>query len=1314
MEVVSGGMDDQSSANFETVVSRGLNKSPVTVGQPDEACNDGDKSCPHTTTAVEKPNREPDFLIGSRTSSVADDSPQHSVSSCEIFPRLLFVSSTGSSSGSLLLRNGISIPVDRWIEEKSYLPGKRCLVFETGPTETDGDLETRAGETFRNQFVLWKSDQGYLIPYLSELASLLSLWMSLDKDRHLAVIDCSSVHVVWLGTCLVACDSSLSTDDAVQLLCSKFEKLRITKGDKRYMEYMSKLLRSAGTFRPRPILIKQLLIESCFCPDTDLEVVISDSNNTESVNEHVVQFYDDESHAIAMHFPNFKSRLFQGDVCVQLRSRRRSTNLCLVYRFNTAFVDNLTSSTIHVPLVEWDPLVPDEVVFPKNFTAQLITAPATNATANPIVVPPYSISRNLEEQKTLFLSKHIVKVNEKSLNHFIGNRSPWDLTDISVCLKLAENNVIEAGELLHQLFSQQGPRKHRFSQPLVGLKGDSPLVSGSPAEPNVPPPSSISKSSIEQALEDSASIRSYLSQYSQQRSSRRPSVEAESLDVFKSPITDRSPEPQIVLPPQYEEAVDILTKFTEMKFSPPQGVCEKRYMADDLMDKDVDANKEMETLRSHVKLEDEEHSTMETGSKKGNLHESGDKEIYSIPTNSSSAKAVDQRINVKSPPPPLPGKSNPKSPPPPLPSKSNPKSPPPPLPGKSNPKSPPPSLPGHSNSKSPPPALPSKAIIGANPNSTPMPPNTFASGTFIGENVFIVNGQDSLQGQPVIVGQNAIQFSSAVQGNIASGPINPPFTPIMGVKGSGPPLPGQGGPIFLGKISNSPPPPPMEFRKAVPAIPTGAPVPSLPLRKAPPTTSSSEKTASSEANAAETEAKPLPLGRKLHWKPLRNVESTIWATLDGSGIADDFSGLKSVFENNDSGENNNGKAKSVPAGPAGNPSNHVVTLFEGKRAQNIGVVVARVPLEIMTAKLAVLELDSLSVENLERLKMILPTEDEAKIFSQFNGDVSSLRDIEQKVISLFRLPRLSQRIRFCLVSLQLPGTLSELQEEISLLRKCGLEIRNSGKLKKVLQFVLLLGNYVNRGETRGFSIESLGKLMEFKSASDPGITTLHFLAARLLSTDPSLVDLFSEMPTLRLVSKITPEAITQGVTMARNDPESIKNEIKSQASLYTDEALGRMQAFVSSIEPRIQGLVADWSACEKELSELRKFFGEDPKKLSVEDFFGHLRNFFDSLANACAEIKKRPKKFEKILQASPINSGKTSANNSPKASSSVVPKNWGKVTTEDLVKASENLKIPTAVKVAKSIESSGPWRSIERPQSPSEVQLRSTSTSPQP
>ena len=58
------------------------------------------------------------------------------------------------------------------------------------------------------------------------------------------------------------------------------------------------------------------------------------------------------------------------------------------------------------------------------------------------------------------------------------------------------------------------------------------------------------------------------------------------------------------------------------------------------------------------------------------------------------------------------------------------------------------------------------------------------------------------------------------------------------------------------------------------------------------------------------------------------------------------------------------------------------------------------------------------------------------------------------------------------------------------------EVARSRRLKKLLEVVLALGNYMNRGargNALGFRLASLNKLADTKSSTSKGTTLLHYL-----------------------------------------------------------------------------------------------------------------------------------------------------------------------------------------------------------------------------
>ena len=378
---------------------------------------------------------------------------------------------------------------------------------------------------------------------------------------------------------------------------------------------------------------------------------------------------------------------------------------------------------------------------------------------------------------------------------------------------------------------------------------------------------------------------------------------------------------------------------------------------------------------------------------------------------------------------------------------------------------------------------------------------------------------------------------------------------------------------------------------------------------------------------APTPAGFLPLGRKFHWRPLpdRNLVNTLW-----EGFEDvehlTFAELPDVFGAHSSVE------KEQPTGSPGTTAARL-TLLDPKRAQNLGVVLARLP-DIDQVVRALTELDSaaLTPDALERVAALVPTEEELHAFLNCPQD-AVLRDVEKKLRPIYLVPRLSQRVRVLCIQRSFESSAGSTQGELLILKRASEELKESGKLRRLLRFVLQLGNYLNFGKVdvgaKGFSLDTLQRLAEFRSSSDPTISTLHFLAAKVVDQQPELVDLLrTELCSLPLACKISTEAVMASVTGLKADAAMLTSELPE----YEGEIKIRLQALAARVSARAQQVSEEAAITDSRLVDVRRFFGEDPKRCSSEEFFTAIRSFVDSFGSVCVDLIKHPRKLHKIIQ----------------------------------------------------------------------------------
>lgn len=97
---------------------------------------------------------------------------------------------------------------------------------------------------------------------------------------------------------------------------------------------------------------------------------------------------------------------------------------------------------------------------------------------------------------------------------------------------------------------------------------------------------------------------------------------------------------------------------------------------------------------------------------------------------------------------------------------------------------------------------------------------------------------------------------------------------------------------------------------------------------------------------------------------------------------------------------------------------------------------------------------------------------------------------------MHRIPHYEQRLRSLHYKKRFNTWVSEIQPRVRAVMEASREVARSRRLKKLLEIVLALGNYMNRGargNATGFRLASLNKLADTKSSAMKGTTLLHYL-----------------------------------------------------------------------------------------------------------------------------------------------------------------------------------------------------------------------------
>ncbi|KAJ7411544.1 diaphanous related formin 3 [Willisornis vidua] len=341
-------------------------------------------------------------------------------------------------------------------------------------------------------------------------------------------------------------------------------------------------------------------------------------------------------------------------------------------------------------------------------------------------------------------------------------------------------------------------------------------------------------------------------------------------------------------------------------------------------------------------------------------------------------------------------------------------------------------------------------------------------------------------------------------------PPPPPPLPSNGAIPPPPPPPppppllsGLGAPLAFG---GAPPPPPLP---GMPGIQWSPPSCSLPFGMKP-----------------KKEFRPEVTMKRLNWskiRPQEMTESCFWvkAEEDKYENADmlcklelTFSCQKRVKREEEDFEEKKSIKKRIKE----------LKVLDPKIAQNLSIFLGsfRVPYEEI--KMMILEVDEtqLSESMIQNLIKHLPEQEQLNALSKFKSEYNNLSEPEQFGVVMSNVKRLRPRLSAILFKLQFEEQVNNIRPDIMAVSAACEEIKKSKSFSKLLELVLLMGNYMNAGsrnaQTFGYNLSSLCKLKDTKSA-DQKTTLLHFLVEVCEESYQDVLDFVEDFQHLDKASK---------------------------------------------------------------------------------------------------------------------------------------------------------------------------------------------------
>eukprot|EP00727_Mastigamoeba_balamuthi_P013152 m51a1_g846 putative actin binding protein (1219) ;mRNA; r:772688-777832 len=465
----------------------------------------------------------------------------------------------------------------------------------------------------------------------------------------------------------------------------------------------------------------------------------------------------------------------------------------------------------------------------------------------------------------------------------------------------------------------------------------------------------------------------------------------------------------------------------------------------------------------------------------------------------------------------------------------------------------------------------------------------------------------------------------------AGGPPPPPPMPGMGGPPPPPPMPGMGGPPppppppGMGGMGGPPPPPPPPGMRGPPPLPgmgRGMGMAAVP-----------------QFNQAVTKIPKASTKMKgLQWTkiPPKALGQTIFAKL---GKLEDIPIPTEELENEfgqkkvEVGEND--AAKEKKKGP--------VQIIDGKTSQNVAILLkgfrGRSIPEIVTG-MRTLDEHMFEVGVVNAMIKCLPSKDDIANIEEFlksnTEESKELGLAETFALEINKVSMVDVKMAAFSGKLGYPNKYQDLVTDVKTLHAACAQVMASTKFTRVIEIILMLGNFLNSGTPRGgvtgFKISILAKLGDTKS-TDNKRTFLNYLVNYISKHFPDYKDFPAEMSGVALACNVAGQQLEGDINSLAKSVREIETAVQKVSSSEAEDKqpfVDIMTAFLDKAKTEVEELRNSFKEMNDLYVKMIGFYGEDTSKPQPpEEFFREFNQFFDNWDRANKENERLKEQAEK-------------------------------------------------------------------------------------
>ncbi|XP_036140076.1 protein diaphanous isoform X2 [Monomorium pharaonis] len=451
----------------------------------------------------------------------------------------------------------------------------------------------------------------------------------------------------------------------------------------------------------------------------------------------------------------------------------------------------------------------------------------------------------------------------------------------------------------------------------------------------------------------------------------------------------------------------------------------------------------------------------------------------------------------------------------------------------------------------------------------------------------------------------------------------PPPPPMPGLKGPPPPpMPGMGGPPPPPLPGMGPPPPPM----------MGALSPPPPMVQVLPHGLKPKKKWEVDG--------PL---KRANWKailPHKLTEKSFWTKVQEDRLASPeiLDGLAQKFASKPSGRRMDDVVdKSAPTKKIKD-----LKVLDSKAAQNISILLGGTlkHMPYMEVKRCLFRCEGpvISDNILQGLIQYLPPPDQLSKLQMYKDQYDDLTEAEQFCVTISTIKRLLPRLRSLSFMLRYEELIQDIKPDIVAATAACEEVKNSKKFARILELILLLGNYMNsgskNGQAFGFEISFLTKLTSTKDI-DNKQTLMHYLVDTIERKFPECLSFVEELAHVDRASRVSLENVQRTLRQMETNIRNLEQDLTNAKVPQCDEDLfiDVMKPFAKKARESYEVLQNMFKNMDALYTDISEFFSFDKQKYTIEEFFGDIKTFKDDFLQSQREIIKLKEGEEKQRRA---------------------------------------------------------------------------------